>query len=83
MTSAASRLAAIEGPMTRGDLPAHRRADIEMAITKLNAAAELFFVEADCAKPQCDEFRELLGDMIEDATCRQLLDIAYEEEGGW
>lgn len=81
--TAASRLAAIEGPVTRGDLPAHRRADIEMAKAKLCAAAELFFVEADCAAAQCDEFRELLGDMIEDATGPQLRDIEYEEEGVW
>lgn len=79
----ASRLADIEGPVTRGDLPAHRRADIEMAKTKLLAAVELFFVEADCAKGQCEEFRETLGDLITDATGKQLRDIEYEEEGGW
>jgi len=81
--SAQSRLAAIEGPATRGDLPAHRRADIEMAKTKLLAAAELFFVEADCAAAQCEEFREVLGDLIDAATAKQLSDIAFEEEGGW
>ena len=83
MTAATTRLACIEGPVTRGDLPAHRRADIEMAKTRLLAAVELFFVEADCSKPQCEDFRETLGDLIADATARQLRDIEFEEEGGW
>jgi hypothetical protein len=78
-----SRLAAIEGPVTRGDLPAHRRADIEMAITKFRGAIELLLVEADCSKTQCEDFRAALDDAIADATAKQLIQIAYEEEGGW
>jgi hypothetical protein len=81
--TAAGRLAAIEGPVTRGDLPAHRRADIEMAIVELRGAFELFFVKVDCTLAQCDAFLEGMDDKIADATARQLHDIAYEEEGGW
>ena len=36
--TAHSRLACIEGPLTRGDLPAHRRADIIMPISPCREA---------------------------------------------
>jgi hypothetical protein len=78
-----SRLAAIEGPVTRGDLPTHRRTDINMAIVGLRGAFELFFVRADCSKAQRKDFLEGMDDKIADATAQQMRDIAYEEEGGW
>jgi hypothetical protein len=79
----AARLAAIEGPVTRGDLPAHRRGDIYMAIVGLRGAFELFFAKADCSKAQREDFLEGMDDKIADATAQQLHDIEYEEEGGW